>query len=265
MLISSYSVIDSLGCKAVFLLGGPTRDDPPLAMFVRSGDVVLMAGSARHCFHGTSLFSIRWFQMHRFNDEMRNDAACDTFFEYSCILDCLCPGVPRIFSDEKEAELPDFSSVPDIDGAQLNPILKYLESSRINVNIRQVHWGAILRIFAIRLHSPPCCAYNHSSGVLNCRARFLLPGLAFDSLRSSNSTLTRMCSWFVEMKCSWLDCSCFGAENVDMILVRTRCRCAGGVLLGMPLQVERRTAFSILYWNWWRNNYLRQIVYSWGG
>ncbi|XP_078433402.1 oxidoreductase, 2OG-Fe(II) oxygenase family protein [Wolffia australiana] len=42
----------SLGCKAIFLLGGKTRDDPPLAMFLRSGDVVLMAGEARQCFHG---------------------------------------------------------------------------------------------------------------------------------------------------------------------------------------------------------------------
>ncbi|CAL1354986.1 unnamed protein product [Linum trigynum] len=42
----------SLGCKAIFLLGGKLRDDPPLAMFLRSGDVVLMAGEARECFHG---------------------------------------------------------------------------------------------------------------------------------------------------------------------------------------------------------------------
>ena len=42
----------SLGCKAIFLLGGKSRDDPPLAMFLRSGDVVLMAGEARECFHG---------------------------------------------------------------------------------------------------------------------------------------------------------------------------------------------------------------------
>ncbi|KAF3779471.1 Alpha-ketoglutarate-dependent dioxygenase [Nymphaea thermarum] len=42
----------SLGCKAVFLLGGNQRDHPPIAMFVRTGDVVLMAGAARECFHG---------------------------------------------------------------------------------------------------------------------------------------------------------------------------------------------------------------------
>ncbi|KAA8528970.1 hypothetical protein F0562_033542 [Nyssa sinensis] len=42
----------SLGCKAIFLLGGKSREDPPLAMFLRSGDIVLMAGEARECFHG---------------------------------------------------------------------------------------------------------------------------------------------------------------------------------------------------------------------
>ncbi|XP_050206057.1 alpha-ketoglutarate-dependent dioxygenase alkB [Mercurialis annua] len=42
----------SLGCKAIFLLGGRSREDPPFAMFLRSGDVVLMAGEARECFHG---------------------------------------------------------------------------------------------------------------------------------------------------------------------------------------------------------------------
>lgn len=42
----------SLGCKAIFLLGGKSRQDPPVAMFLHSGDIVLMAGEARECFHG---------------------------------------------------------------------------------------------------------------------------------------------------------------------------------------------------------------------
>ncbi|KAH6798452.1 oxidoreductase [Perilla frutescens var. frutescens] len=42
----------SLGCKAIFLLGGKSREDTPVAMFLRSGDAVLMAGEARECFHG---------------------------------------------------------------------------------------------------------------------------------------------------------------------------------------------------------------------
>ncbi|KAJ1268252.1 hypothetical protein BS78_07G121800 [Paspalum vaginatum] len=42
----------SLGCKCIFLLGGKTRDEVPTAMFLRSGDIVLMAGEARESFHG---------------------------------------------------------------------------------------------------------------------------------------------------------------------------------------------------------------------
>ncbi|KQJ91676.1 alpha-ketoglutarate-dependent dioxygenase alkB [Brachypodium distachyon] len=42
----------SLGCKCIFLLGGKTRDEAPRAMFLRSGDIVLMAGEARERFHG---------------------------------------------------------------------------------------------------------------------------------------------------------------------------------------------------------------------
>ncbi|KAG1370119.1 putative Alpha-ketoglutarate-dependent dioxygenase alkB [Cocos nucifera] len=40
----------SLGCKAIFLLGGKSRKDNPRAMFLRGGDIVLMAGQARECF-----------------------------------------------------------------------------------------------------------------------------------------------------------------------------------------------------------------------
>ncbi|VFQ82857.1 unnamed protein product [Cuscuta campestris] len=42
----------SLGCKAIFLIGGKSREQMPLAMFLRSGDVILMEGAARECFHG---------------------------------------------------------------------------------------------------------------------------------------------------------------------------------------------------------------------
>ncbi|KDP26806.1 hypothetical protein JCGZ_17964 [Jatropha curcas] len=84
----------SLGCKAIFLLGGKCREDPPLAMFLRSGDVVLMAGEARECFHG----------------------------------------VPRIFTDEENAEI----SPLELHFSQENDLLQYIRTSRININIRQV-------------------------------------------------------------------------------------------------------------------------------
>ncbi|XP_047332826.1 alpha-ketoglutarate-dependent dioxygenase alkB [Impatiens glandulifera] len=86
----------SLGCKAIFLLGGKSREDEPMAMFMRSGDIMLMAGEARECFHG----------------------------------------VPRIFTDEENAEIDclesQFSHEDD------NCFLEYIRTSRININIRQV-------------------------------------------------------------------------------------------------------------------------------
>eukprot|EP00879_Flechtneria_rotunda_P014687 GHRR01015348.1.p2 GENE.GHRR01015348.1~~GHRR01015348.1.p2 ORF type:complete len:138 (+),score=40.71 GHRR01015348.1:36-416(+) len=42
----------SLGCQAVFLIGGSCRDIEPTALLLRSGDVVVLAGQSRSCYHG---------------------------------------------------------------------------------------------------------------------------------------------------------------------------------------------------------------------
>lgn len=42
----------SLGAEAVFRIGGPRRQDPTRTLRLRSGDVLLLAGEARACFHG---------------------------------------------------------------------------------------------------------------------------------------------------------------------------------------------------------------------
>ena len=42
----------SLGCDAVFHIGGPKRTDAKLRMVLRSGDVVVLGGAARHAHHG---------------------------------------------------------------------------------------------------------------------------------------------------------------------------------------------------------------------
>ncbi|XP_071962026.1 nucleic acid dioxygenase ALKBH1-like [Antedon mediterranea] len=41
----------SFGQTAVFLIGGPTKTTKPVAMFVNSGDVIVMSGSARLAYH----------------------------------------------------------------------------------------------------------------------------------------------------------------------------------------------------------------------
>jgi len=42
----------SVGQTAVFLLGGETHDVAPTALYIRSGDLLLMGGSSRRCVHG---------------------------------------------------------------------------------------------------------------------------------------------------------------------------------------------------------------------
>ena len=37
----------SVGCDAIFLIGGAHRDVPPTALLLRSGDVLVMAGETR--------------------------------------------------------------------------------------------------------------------------------------------------------------------------------------------------------------------------
>jgi alkylated DNA repair protein alkB homolog 1 len=41
----------SFGQKAIFLIGGHEREEKPVAMFLNSGDVLVMAGKSRLCYH----------------------------------------------------------------------------------------------------------------------------------------------------------------------------------------------------------------------
>ena len=42
----------SFGQTAVFLIGGLSRDDPAQALFLRSGDIVVMSKNSRLSYHG---------------------------------------------------------------------------------------------------------------------------------------------------------------------------------------------------------------------
>lgn len=96
----------SFGQSAIFLLGGKTRDQAPLAMYLRSGDIMIMAGDSRLAYHA----------------------------------------VPRILAPKKltgEAALPAWLSKgqeeTDVDCREEIALLEqYLTTSRINVNVRQV-------------------------------------------------------------------------------------------------------------------------------
>lgn len=52
-----------IGHSAVFLIGGPTRDEAPLAILLESGDGLIMSGAGRRLFHGEGDFTscCSWF------------------------------------------------------------------------------------------------------------------------------------------------------------------------------------------------------------
>lgn len=51
LLFFSVVFYDSFGQSAIFLLGGTCRQDPPTAMYMHSGDVMVMSGHSRLLYH----------------------------------------------------------------------------------------------------------------------------------------------------------------------------------------------------------------------
>ncbi|KAG1693421.1 hypothetical protein DVH05_023506 [Phytophthora capsici] len=91
----------SLGSRCVFLMGGHTKDEPPLEILLRSGDIAIMGGASRTCYHGVA----RVF--------------------------------PTPFSTENEDLLQNSGNCED--RADYEAVRAYLGSQRININVRQVY------------------------------------------------------------------------------------------------------------------------------
>jgi hypothetical protein len=45
----------SVGCPAVFLIGGRSKSEAPTGILLRSGDALVMSGASRTCYHGVPL------------------------------------------------------------------------------------------------------------------------------------------------------------------------------------------------------------------
>ena len=91
----------SFGQTCVFLLGGRTLDEAPSAMYLRSGDVVVMSRDTRLAYH-----------------------AVPRILRHEALAGSLIQSTGREISSERRHTL--------------DCLQKYLNSSRINVNIRQV-------------------------------------------------------------------------------------------------------------------------------
>ncbi|RXH72305.1 hypothetical protein DVH24_033843 [Malus domestica] len=144
----------SLGCKAIFLLGGKHREDPPTAMFLRSGDAVLMARKRGNAFMVNANLHIFLSYLTICHNTW---CGCD-FLEYCfyshmirALLSCVA-GVPRVFTDGENAEIvpleKQFSDEEDVLCFRVHPnfknqhqhqtsILSFLNSFSLNFRFRK--------------------------------------------------------------------------------------------------------------------------------
>lgn len=107
-MVNSSTLLFSFGQTAIFLLGGRTIEEEPLAIFLRSGDIAVMSEESRLCYHG----------------------------------------VPRIVKATNRTWISTESDSKDVDDSEIikiciddklwKPYNDYLNTCRINMNVRQV-------------------------------------------------------------------------------------------------------------------------------
>lgn len=99
----------SFGQKAIFLLGGQSKEEKPSAMFLKSGDVVVMSRDSRLCYHAVPR-----------------------------VMKCYLEPYNNFGSEEPSLKK-RCKKVEDCDDEDVwKPFKQYLEDSRININVRQV-------------------------------------------------------------------------------------------------------------------------------
>ncbi len=102
----------SLGCSAIFLLGGRDKTVKPTPILVRSGDVIVMSGESRYCYHGVPYIVPVDFQ-----------PLVDESGELTGLMG-------ESFSMT--------SSSPTAVGFNVDQLGTFMRSARININVRQV-------------------------------------------------------------------------------------------------------------------------------
>jgi len=104
----------SLGLEAVYLLGGETKETPPLAMRLRSGDVIVQGGRSRGFVHGVPRVLPATLPPELQADAMHGEDCAE-------LVPCaqwlaghrLNINVRQVFGDEAESDLQAAAEVPD--------------------------------------------------------------------------------------------------------------------------------------------------------
>ena len=114
----------SLGAPAVFLLGGASKDAPPTPLLLRSGDVLVLSGASRAAYHGVP----RVFEAEGcgglFEGGGSGSAAAAAAAAVAAAAGAQAEAAPEAWRKGSPAEEAAFR--------------RFLDGSRININVRQV-------------------------------------------------------------------------------------------------------------------------------
>ena len=123
----------SVGSPCVFLLGGLGKDEEPLPILLRSGDVLLLGGGSRLRYHGVPRV---WVHADGPPACLAPDTAGQTRIHTSA---CACFLTPEVQNRPDPPQVGVFScSCGGVEVAEVRRALLYLLQARINVNLRQV-------------------------------------------------------------------------------------------------------------------------------
>ncbi|XP_053951066.1 nucleic acid dioxygenase ALKBH1 [Anastrepha ludens] len=122
----------SFGQTAIFLIGGKSKEVSPLAIFLRSGDLLVMSGESRLFYHAVP-------RIMKSPDESWNDlvpTASTTSLKTSS---CKKPRIDaELLQEENSYGIDSLLYKQVVDESFWLPFKKYLNFARININVRQV-------------------------------------------------------------------------------------------------------------------------------
>lgn len=131
----------SFGQTAIFLIGGPTKDEKPMAIFLKSGDIAVMSKESRLSYHAVPKImktDVGWL-----NEPIENTETCCAKSDETNNTDEMDERVPKrrrltvTISECCDSFAEDIWDIV-VDQTQWKSYADYISDCRININVRQV-------------------------------------------------------------------------------------------------------------------------------
>lgn len=132
----------SFGQTAIFLIGGPTREETPAAIYLKSGDIVVMSKESRLCYHAVPKImktDVSWL-----NEPIENREPCCATDETDKAIEMDTRAGARKKRRLTSAGTEYCDAFADdiwnsvVDQVQWKSFGDYISDCRININVRQV-------------------------------------------------------------------------------------------------------------------------------